>query len=95
MTPQGATGAVGAQSGQGGAGGVGEGGIGGVGNGATGGAGGNGGTVTVDAGTFNMSNNITSSFTNGAGIMVSSQNSGMSSLVQQSVNVQANMNVGK
>ena len=44
--------------------------------------------------TFNMSNSIANSFTNGAGIIVSSQNSGMSSLVQQSVNVQANLNVG-
>ena len=30
-----------------------------------------------------------------AGIMVVSQNNGFSSLVQQSVNVQANLNVGK
>ncbi|MCP5253844.1 MAG: hypothetical protein H6947_05230 [Zoogloeaceae bacterium] len=50
--------------------------------------------LSLNAGTFNMSNNITGSFTNGAGIMVSSQNSAMSSLVQQGVNVQATLNVG-
>nr|HQU90226.1 hypothetical protein [Denitromonas sp.] len=73
-------------------------GVAGVGNGAiggSGGAGGAGGMVSVTAGTFDMSNAISSSFTNGAGIVVSSQNSGMSSLVQQSVNVQANLNVGR
>ena len=71
---------------------------GGVGNGAVGGAAGNGGAGganAVTAGTFNMSNAITSSFTNGAGITVASQNSGISSLVQQSVNVQANLSLSK
>ena len=41
--------------------------------------------------TLNFSNNISGSFTNGAGIMVSSQNTGFGSLIQQSVNVQANL----
>jgi hypothetical protein len=61
-------------------------------NGATGGA---GGTNYVDAGTFNMSNAMTSVGQSAAGIMIANQNSGMASLVQQSVNVQANMQVGK
>ncbi len=81
--------------GVGGAGGVGNGGTGGTGNGAVGGAGGNGGTNYVDAGTFNMSNMMTSVGQSAAGIMIANQNSGMASLVQQSVNVQANMQVGK
>jgi hypothetical protein len=38
-----------------------------------------------------MSNSIISGFSNSAGITVASQNSGISSLVQQSVNVQANL----
>jgi hypothetical protein len=66
-----------------------------VGNGALGGAGGNGGTVMVDAGLFNMSNTINGAAQNAAGIMVLAQNSGISALVQQSVNVQANLAVGK
>ncbi|HBD32788.1 MAG TPA: hypothetical protein DC084_04230, partial [Cupriavidus sp.] len=88
-------GAVGASSGAGGAGGAGMGGTGGTGNGAVGGAGGNGGTNYVDAGTFNMSNMMSSVGQSAAGIMIANQNSGMSSLVQQSVNVQANLAVGK
>jgi hypothetical protein len=40
-----------------------------------------------------MSNTISNAFTNGAGITVASQNSGISSLVQQSVNVQANLSL--
>ncbi|PKO58221.1 MAG: hypothetical protein CVU25_05340, partial [Betaproteobacteria bacterium HGW-Betaproteobacteria-19] len=64
---------------------------GGAGQGGNGGAGGAGGAVTVDAGHFNMSNAISGSFTNGAGIILNSQNTGIGSLVQQSANVQANL----
>ncbi|MCH2093415.1 MAG: hypothetical protein MK141_17825, partial [Pseudoxanthomonas sp.] len=85
----------------GGAGGVGNGGDGnggdgngGVGNGATGGAGGAGGSVAVDAGAFDMSNNMTSVGQSAAGIMVAAQNSGMASLIQQGITVQANLTVG-
>ncbi|AZG16100.1 hypothetical protein EHF44_22040 [Cupriavidus pauculus] len=88
-------GAASGPGGAGGAGGVGNGGTGGAGNGAVGGAGGAGGTNYVDAGTFNMSNAMTSVGQSAAGIMIANQNSGMASLVQQSVNVQANMNVGR
>ena len=56
--------------------------------------GGAGGTNSVNAGTFNMSNAMSSVGQSAAGIMIASQNSGMSSLIQQSVNVQANLNVG-
>ena len=42
-----------------------------------------------------MSNTMTSVGQSAAGIMVASQNSGIASLVQQSVNVQANLNVGQ
>lgn len=79
----------------GGAGGTGNGGAGGTGNGAVGGAGGNGGYVTVSAGTFSMQNVMTSVGQTAAGIMVANQNLGAASLVQQSVNVQANLTVGK
>ena len=61
-----------------------------MGNGAVGGA---GGANTVTAGTFDMSNTINGSFSNSAGITVASQNSGIAALVQQSVNVQANLAV--
>ncbi|MGD7297944.1 hypothetical protein ACQCQS_18575, partial [Ralstonia pseudosolanacearum] len=54
-----------------------------------------GGAVAVDAGTFNMSNAMTSVGQSAAGVMVANQNSGFASLVQQSINVQANLNVGK
>ncbi|MGD7272680.1 hypothetical protein ACQCRJ_21125, partial [Ralstonia pseudosolanacearum] len=64
-------------------------------HGAVGGAGGAGGAVAVDAGTFNMSNAMTSVGQSAAGVMVANQNSGFASLVQQSINVQANLNVGK
>jgi hypothetical protein len=84
----GAGGAVGAA---GGAGGTGNG---GVGNGAVGGAGGAAGTNTVNAGTFDMSNNMTSVGQSAAGIMLANQNSGMASMVQQAVTVQANLTVG-
>ncbi|MFZ5510399.1 MAG: hypothetical protein ACOZCP_10105, partial [Pseudomonadota bacterium] len=96
-------GAIGATGGQGGQASGGQGGTGGIGNGAeghgaTGGAGGNGGNggnIVVDAGTFNMSNSMSGSLSNSAGIILSSQNSGFASLVQQSANVQANLNVGR
>jgi hypothetical protein len=58
---------------------------------ATGGTGGAGGGIMVDAGTFNMSNMMSSVGQSAAGIMVANQNSGLSSLVQQSVNVQSNL----
>jgi hypothetical protein len=51
--------------------------------------------VRLNAGTFNMSNTMSSIGQSAAGIMVATQNSGMASLVQQSINVQANLNVGK
>jgi hypothetical protein len=70
-------------------------GSGGIGNGAAGGAGGAAGTNTVDAGTFNMSNTMTGAAQSAAGIVVMNQNSGMASLVQQAVTVQANLTVGR
>jgi hypothetical protein len=60
----------------------------------TGGAGGAGGKIHVDAGSFNMSNTMTSTGQSAAGIMVASQNSGAAALVQNSVNVQSNLSVG-
>jgi hypothetical protein len=66
-----------------------------VGNGAVGGAGGAGGTNTVSAGTFNLSNTMSGTAQSAAGIMVISQNTGIAALTQQSVNVQANMNLGR
>jgi hypothetical protein len=69
--------------------GVGTGGLGGN------GMGGNGGNNTSNAGTFNLSNNISGVAQNAAGIVAISQNTGFSSLVQQSVNVQSNLGVGK
>jgi hypothetical protein len=42
-----------------------------------------------------MANTMTSVGQSAAGIMVASQNSGIAALVQQSVNVQANLAVGK
>ena len=54
-----------------------------------------GGYIAVDAGTFNMSNNMSSVGQSAAGIMVAAQNSGMNAMVQQAVTVQANLNVGK
>lgn len=63
-----------------------------AGNGSgTGGAGGNGGTIRVTTGTFDMSNTMTRVGQSAAGIMLASQNTGMSALVQQNVTVQANM----
>lgn len=63
------------------------------GNAAAGGSGGNGGLNTVSAGTFNMSNTMSGVGQSAAGILVANQNSGLSSMVQQSVNVQANLAV--
>ncbi|MDK3023581.1 hypothetical protein QO239_13340, partial [Cupriavidus taiwanensis] len=90
----GGDGGNGGNGGSGGAATGGTGGVGGVGNGGAGGTGGAGGYNLVDAGTFNMSNTMTSVGQTAAGIMMASQNSGVASLVQQSVNVQANLNVG-
>ena len=78
--------------GNGGAGGTATAG-GGVGGAASGGTGGAGGRVYADAGTFNMSNAMWNVGQSAAGIMIATQNSGLSSLVQQSVNVQANMSL--
>ncbi|MET0351466.1 MAG: hypothetical protein ABW067_16860, partial [Rhizobacter sp.] len=79
----------------GGAGGTGGAGSGGTGNGATGGAGGAGGTASANAGTFNMSNTMTGTAQSAAGILVISQNTGIAALTQQSVNVQANLGLGR
>ena len=59
--------------------------------GGTGGSGGNGGTIRLTTGTFDMSNTMTRVGQSAAGIMLASQNTGMSALVQQNVTVQANM----
>ena len=59
------------------------------------GTGGAGGTNTVNAGTFDMSNAMSNVGQSAAGIMTVSQNNGFSSLIQQSVNVQSNMTVGR
>ena len=48
----------------------------------------------ADAGAFDMSNNMTSVGQSAAGIMVAAQNSGMASLIQQGITVQANLTVG-
>lgn len=42
-----------------------------------------------------MSNSIGGSFTNGAGIIINAMNSGIGALVQQSANVQANLNFNR
>ena len=52
-------------------------------------------SIALNAGTFNMSNSMSSVGQSAAGIMVAAQNSGMNAMVQQAVNVQANLNVGK
>lgn len=59
------------------------------------GTGGAGGSNSVNAGTFDMSNSMSSVGQSAAGVMVVSQNNGFSSLIQQSVNVQSNLAVGK
>jgi hypothetical protein len=48
----------------------------------------------VDAGTFDMSNHMDGAAAAAAGVTVMAQNSGVGSLIQQSVNVQANLNIG-
>lgn len=59
-----------------------------------GGIGGNGGDSTGgNAGTFDASNTIGSSLTNGAGIISVSQNTGANALTQIGVTVQANLSV--
>ena len=57
----------------------------------TGGTGGNGGSIRVSTGAFDMSNSMTRVGQSAAGIMLASQNTGMSALVQQNVTVQSNM----
>ncbi len=42
-----------------------------------------------------MSNTMSGAAQSAAGIMVMAQNSGMAAMLQQSVNVQANLGVGK
>ena len=83
----------------GGVGGNGQGGTntasGGTGGMGAGGGGGTGGTNSVSTGTFSMANTMNSVGQSAAGIMVANQNSGISSLVQQSVNVQSNLAVGR
>jgi hypothetical protein len=56
--------------------------------------GGAGGTNNINAGTFNMSNTMTGTAQSAAGIMLATQNSGIASMIQQGVNVQANLTVG-
>jgi hypothetical protein len=48
-----------------------------------------------NTGTLNMSNNMSGVGQSAAGLMMSGQNSGPAGLLQQSVNVQANLSVGK
>jgi hypothetical protein len=67
--------------------------LGGDGNSASG-AGGEGGYIRVSAGRFDMSNTMNGTAQSASGILVASQNSGAASLVQQSVNVQANLSLG-
>ena len=67
---------------------------GGVGNGGTGAVGGAGGNANADAGVYNTSNSITAAaFSNSAGITQATMNTGHASLIQHSVNIQANVNV--
>jgi hypothetical protein len=59
-----------------------------------GGVGGNGGdSMGGNAGTFDASNNMTGSLSNGAGIISVSQNTGANALTQIGVTVQANLTV--
>ncbi|MBU1394872.1 MAG: hypothetical protein KKE84_01855, partial [Gammaproteobacteria bacterium] len=59
-----------------------------------GGVGGNSGASHGgNAGVFDASNSIDGSLSNGAGIITVSQNSGMNSLTQQGITVQANLTV--
>jgi hypothetical protein len=56
--------------------------------------GGNGGdSMGGNAGTFDASNNMTGSLSNGAGIISVSQNTGANALTQIGVTVQANLTV--
>jgi hypothetical protein len=90
----GSSGAADSTGGMGGAGGSGASGTGGEGLAGSGGAGGAGGSNMVDAGTFDMSNHMEGAAAAAAGVTVMAQNSGVGSLIQQSVNVQANLNIG-
>ncbi len=49
----------------------------------------------VNAGTFNISNTLSGSLNQAAGISVATQNTGIGALIQQSVNVQANLNISR
>jgi hypothetical protein len=60
-----------------------------------GGAGGAGGTISVDAGTFNLSNTMSSMSNSAAGIMSAIQNSGINSMLQTAINVQSNVTLGR
>ncbi len=51
--------------------------------------------MKVSAGKFDFSNTMSHVGQSAAGVTVISQNSGIASLVQQSVNVQANLAVGR
>lgn len=96
MGGEGGAGTGGDGAGGDGTGGAGTGGAGtgGDGTGAAGGNGGDGGSITVDAGTFDMSANIDGTAQSAAGVLVIANNSGVGALVQQAVTVQANVNVG-
>lgn len=59
--------------------------------GGAGGAGGSAGSIRLTTGGFDMSNTMTRVGQSAAGIMMASQNTGLSALVQQNVTVQANM----
>lgn len=64
------------------------------GDGGNGGGGTAGASNVADAGSFNMSNNMSSAAQSAAGIAVIAQNSGAASLVQQNVTLQANVTAG-
>jgi hypothetical protein len=59
--------------------------------GGIGGVGGSGGSSTVTAGSLNLSNNLSNVAASASGIVTTSQNTGSGALIQQSVNVQANL----
>ena len=82
---------MGGTGGDGGDGGTNTAGAGTGGNGAAG----TGGNATVSAGTFDMSNSMSNMGQSAAGIMSVVQNNGFSSLIQQSVNVQSNLTLGR
>jgi hypothetical protein len=56
--------------------------------------GGSGGTNTINAGSWAMSNTMSGTAQSAAGILTIAQTTGVANLVQQSVNVQANLSVG-